>query len=42
MSAPAAPAPGAPRASAPGRRGVHLVDLTSIAGATYSPTLGYL
>lgn len=39
MSAPAAPAP---RMSAPGRRGVHLVDLTSIAGATYSPTLGYL
>jgi hypothetical protein len=24
------------------RREVHLVDLTSIAGATYSPTLGYL
>ncbi|MDI3419570.1 B12-binding domain-containing radical SAM protein [Streptomyces luteolus] len=29
---------GHPRA----RREVHLVDLTSIAGATYSPTLGYL
>lgn len=45
MSASAGPAPRplpGDRGTASRRRGVHLVDLTSIAGATYSPTLGYL